>query len=365
VVRFPWQDDFSAARNAAIDATHGEWIFWMDADDRLEAPSARKLEELCRHPADGAFAFTVANERPGSPTTEFLQVRLFPRRNDLRFERCIHEQIMNATFRAGLPVTACGEIRIRHIGYQDPETHRRKAARNLPLILKELSRTPDDPSLLLSLGDCQWVLGRKTEATKTYRAIADNRECFETNRDVYVQAHVNVALLAYRRGDQHEAKQYLHRSLYLDEKRSEAWYHLGLLYRQEHREDRALDCLIRAATEKPPIRLTAVNNLSVKLNAIYTVADMLMARYCYHEAEKILLHATASYPQVCTFHAQLGMVRLAQDRLTEAAANFMDSINLDPANNPLAYRGMAEIYELLGDEKRAAQYSAASLQHVG
>ena len=32
---FPWSDDFSAARNHALGLAQGQWIFYIDADERL------------------------------------------------------------------------------------------------------------------------------------------------------------------------------------------------------------------------------------------------------------------------------------------------------------------------------------------
>src|SRR5689334_15138452 len=37
VVDFPWVDDFAAARNASFEACTGDWIIWLDADDRVPA----------------------------------------------------------------------------------------------------------------------------------------------------------------------------------------------------------------------------------------------------------------------------------------------------------------------------------------
>src|SRR3974390_430711 len=46
VFDFPWCDDFSAARNEALRRATGEWIFWMDADDRLDETNRERLTEL-------------------------------------------------------------------------------------------------------------------------------------------------------------------------------------------------------------------------------------------------------------------------------------------------------------------------------
>src|SRR5262249_45735035 len=46
VVDFPWVDSFAAARNESLRHATGDWIFWLDADDRLDAENRRRLGEL-------------------------------------------------------------------------------------------------------------------------------------------------------------------------------------------------------------------------------------------------------------------------------------------------------------------------------
>src|SRR6266567_8071044 len=46
VFDFPWVDDFAAARNECIRHATGEWIFWMDADERINEPNREKLNIL-------------------------------------------------------------------------------------------------------------------------------------------------------------------------------------------------------------------------------------------------------------------------------------------------------------------------------
>ncbi len=46
VVDFPWVDDFSAARNESLRHATGEWILWLDADDRIDVPNRDRLRAL-------------------------------------------------------------------------------------------------------------------------------------------------------------------------------------------------------------------------------------------------------------------------------------------------------------------------------
>src|SRR5687768_16944509 len=46
VVSFPWCDSFAAARNEALRHATGDWVFWMDADDRLDEANRVRLSRL-------------------------------------------------------------------------------------------------------------------------------------------------------------------------------------------------------------------------------------------------------------------------------------------------------------------------------
>jgi glycosyltransferase involved in cell wall biosynthesis len=71
VLERPWDDDFSAARNHSLDAVTGDWILYIDADERLDAPRRGTLrrtiarlavieEGLAALPEDHALRFMWA-----------------------------------------------------------------------------------------------------------------------------------------------------------------------------------------------------------------------------------------------------------------------------------------------------------------
>jgi glycosyltransferase involved in cell wall biosynthesis len=352
-----WDDDFSAARNEAIEAARGDVILWLDADDRVEAADMAAMRDIWRSRPGACHLFRIVNQANQGTANEFMQARLFPRREDVRFERRIHEQIMASAKRAGIPFVTHPEIGIRHTGYDDESIHRVKAGRNRRMIETEIAALPDDPSLWLSLGDACMILQDWPKAVDAYRMVLTIENSWSINRDVYVQAMFCSALAFLNLGNRREARRWLYRCLYHDPSRIEAYGVLGSLLKADGDLVAAGKCFIRAACIDPPVRLTATDNKRMKVQAIFNLAEIFLFQKNYAAARELLQNALQKNPRIVPFYNQLGKVYLGLSELVEASKSFMQSIALAPHNNPEPYRGMAEVYKILGDETKAARFS--------
>ena len=94
---FPWCDDFSAARNAAFAKGEMDYLFWLDADDILEADQAHKLQQLKENlnPATDVVTmkYHVGYDAQGQPTLISTRGRLFRRAAGFRWQDPVHEYI--------------------------------------------------------------------------------------------------------------------------------------------------------------------------------------------------------------------------------------------------------------------------------
>ena len=138
---FAWCDDFSAARNFALDRASGEWILYIDADEHFEVPDSDALEAALTDTGKVAWNLRFY---PRIDWTPYAEPRLF--RNDprIRFQGVIHESVRKGIEDVALSdgkETGTCDLTLHHVGYEDDQAY--KNARNVPLLRARLACDPD------------------------------------------------------------------------------------------------------------------------------------------------------------------------------------------------------------------------------
>jgi tetratricopeptide (TPR) repeat protein len=167
VFHFAWNDDFSAARNFAIEQASCPWLLYIDADERVRDGDRGALQAALRAP--GAVAATV-RFYPRTGFTAYRECRLYRRDPRLRFEGVVHETLFPAIRRVvaveGARILDC-DLTIDHIGYDGPQTH--KSERYLRLLSRAVEGDPGRVYLWWHLGSVHRDLGRIDEAAACWR----------------------------------------------------------------------------------------------------------------------------------------------------------------------------------------------------
>jgi glycosyltransferase involved in cell wall biosynthesis len=157
VFTFPWNNDFSEARNYAASHALGTWILWADMDDRVHLDSISRIRELVRT-RDCAYAFQVASDVGNGNWHRFMQVRMYPNLPSMKFHKKIHESLDLSLKLTETQVLKDESVIIAHLGYADENKKKQKAIRNLDLLLHD--GEPNTPDEFAQVADALYVLGK-------------------------------------------------------------------------------------------------------------------------------------------------------------------------------------------------------------
>lgn len=191
VLTQPWRDDFSAPRNAGLDAALGAGILLLDVDEKIAAadfaalraaagdPSCAWLQETVNYcsershlewrPVRGRYP---AEEEGHAGYFTARRVGLFPRRDDIRFRGRIHESVLGDCRAAGLPVRSL-DVAVHHYGYVlSKAVDRRRHDLYERLAARKLADDPEDWSARLEWATALLEGGRASEATRELERLA-------------------------------------------------------------------------------------------------------------------------------------------------------------------------------------------------
>lgn len=309
VYDFAWCDDFSAARNASMQHASGDWIFWLDADDRLSPENVTRLsnlldQELTDHPRviliDTILAPVEDNQEPSLVT----HARLFRRSPNLHWEGRVHEQLQPDFATLGYEQVFAG-LQIDHIGYRDNALRERKDRRKIRLLRMDYAINPHKPSTLLHLGMSLARVNRP-EAKRHLQRLLE----MDLGRVTYLRrAYCTLAELLLLERKPHDAVELAERGLALfpdDEHllfvQASAWFRLHDYVR--------VALLLERIISHPPVRrrqFGASANIREKL-APRLLGTVQRLQKQFYQSEQTLNAVLRQFPEDNIAWSDLGMV---------------------------------------------------------
>jgi SAM-dependent methyltransferase len=159
--QFAWRDDFSAARNFALEAaaeTGATWAVTLDTDERID-PGAIDIRTFLAETDADSLHVKQANGTYGKERFFRLPVRG-------QYVGPTHE----AFIKVGGSATLEG-IHFKELG-KTHEHYRQKAERDVAILARHTAAHPDDPRWFYYLGDSLAGLDRHDEAIAAFRVCA-------------------------------------------------------------------------------------------------------------------------------------------------------------------------------------------------
>ena len=171
---FKWNNDFASARNYALSKSSGDWILYLDADERLDASSIQELKKLTSEKSQKGFYCRILNvDEINNRPSVMSYVRLFANSPDIKFEGKVHEQIENSLYKNGYELKN-SRVEIIHVGYNlSKEELKEKAKRNIEILSVEYKENPTG-YFAFQIGQTLHKLDREEEAVEYFlKALED------------------------------------------------------------------------------------------------------------------------------------------------------------------------------------------------
>jgi glycosyltransferase involved in cell wall biosynthesis len=124
---YKWSDNFAEARNLSLSKCHGDWIFIIDADEKLISPVDQLYEDVNKHSDEHIININVNGNK-----TSMLAPRLFKNNTGIVWKGAIHNYL-------SVTGNAVGKSVIEY-GYSP--THKKDPDRTIRILRKELEKNP-------------------------------------------------------------------------------------------------------------------------------------------------------------------------------------------------------------------------------
>lgn len=366
VYSYPWNNDFSAARNFGLSKVTAEWTLIMDADEVIASHDLDRIKDMVRNGEAEAYRlilrnyvdnvyfanalpnpgdYAEGNGYPGYIPTSLI--RLFRTDPEIHFAGCVHEILDAALADTGKKV-AESEVPIHHYGKvltsrvqnkmnlykdlginkmtgdpNDPAAYKTLADQCLELNLNEqalevvengLRLFPDFHELHFDKGLALERTGRSAEAAAAYRETIkrDNH---------HVGAFNNLASLLIRRNDPQEALKVLKNAPESCAKHPVICYTLGLAHSALGNHAEALRFFDKTLELSPSFK---------KVNT--QKALVFLKKNEFEEASKCLEREIENKGDIVPALLTLGEIRLRLGDSQSAIHNFQRVLSFDPDN---------------------------------
>lgn len=393
VYEHPWEGSFSKARNYSLQYATKDWLFIIDADERVYAEDIPQIIAAVNQPDGDVITTNVYNVyEEFKDVVVFLPSHRFFRRSlNVHYEGIVHNQLC-------VPETARyirTGARIKHLGYGlSREKMQAKTIRTKTLLEKQLAENPDNAFALFNYA--QLLRSTPDGFHKEYaplilnaagRAVELTQPDNSTNRHIHLMCLDQLAWTHYFLGNYDQALEYSQRALdakpdYLDPillrgylyfKRNDLskatfYFEKYLTTQAAYDPSKELENIILVHLNA---RTDALFNLGamaemrgdidtakryyrqvLSINMEYTGANLnlgrlLLAEGHHSEAEdclqRVVEHGQAS-PDICTRLAQLYIER---GEAQKAESTLRRGLKLSPSNSQLL-EALGDLYTASG-----------------
>lgn len=263
---FAWCNDFSKARNYSIELATNDWVLVLDSDEWIETCALDSVRAVLESRPACVGRIERINDIVTQGTIEkgHERIRRLFNRKFYHYQGRIHEQVVLKKGMEARTEDQNVNLSIGHSGYAGTEEERRKKAqRNINLLLSDLKEYGEDPYLLYQLGKGYYMQKEYAEAAVYFeRGLGFDLD----PRLEYVQDMVETYGYALLQLKRFEEMMFLE-NIYEEFARSADYMLLmGLAYMNNERYEEAI-AEFEKATRHPVCKVEGCNSYKALYNA--------------------------------------------------------------------------------------------------
>lgn len=352
ITKLGWQDDFAAARNESLRHASGDWILYLDADEKLSPESKSELKRWIHD--DAAACVNVLIESPIDDKQHHISRahRLFRNLPGVRFRGRIHEQIFPAFAGHGY-AESFSSIKILHSGYAKSKSEMaEKNLRNYALLKKQLEDEPDNPYWHFSLAQ-NLMLSSKFEDARKHLNTALSLGGLP--HDLQCTIHNNLADICIKTGELKEATPHLDRAAHLNPNQSTTdLLRYRLYFRKGDRPGQL--CSLEAALGKTKRRQIDHRKIAIEVGIDICTMHRTLGRL-YAETQEFKKAARA-FEEALTYRpddqgilTELALAHIKSKDFYQAIRTFEHLLKIE--KHPVIERRLAGLYHKIGESEKA------------
>lgn len=356
---FQWIDDFAAARNESLRHARGKWIIWLDADDRIYPDQHPKILRLAQGTPDKAYHFKLMND--GFEKSQCMQLRMFPNRDEIRFERPVHEQAATSIARLGLSIENSNVV-LFHTGYSNPEIVTKKKEKYVRMMSKWLEEHPEDCAIRYQYALALHTLNQDQQANEEFKFLLDRFPENAKNTDPIYYYTAILLGRTYIQLDQYEealtafqVAQGIDNNLaFLRISVAEALVHL-------ERYEQAVSHLVEIVDPQQEVSFFPIDYQILQHGRLVLLGKCKLESGDHESAKSDFENAIHLFPQKPDGYKYLAEYQLKTGNYKEAVQHYSFAKDRDPSNFYYDFK-IGEMYLTFGWLKKSKYYFHLSLE---
>ncbi len=244
---FPWNDNFSEARNFALSKARTEWIMMIDADESMKKRDVeilrKKLEIVKKNTKIILLPHVQSDDK--NNTYKAYKATIWKKELNLEYKLAVHEYLDITKEKKGSTLRLEYDI----IHTTPHEVFQKNFKKKIEILEKETKQGEKEPRYFFFLAQDNQQIGNYKKALEWYRKYIR----FEKEKpDVQHRACVQAGICCQCLGDIPEAEKWYKKAIKIQPNFIEPYLLLGDISKQEKQSKKAIEWYLRAMQCKLP-----------------------------------------------------------------------------------------------------------------